>query len=248
MFGRAPTHHNQAMSDTTTVPVETPAKTGKRARSLINQGLAAELTLAGEVANTAEQPAYAALLVDEGIDAAFIAGLRAKIAEANALVADAGGKTSTKQATTRDEQARRRELLDLIGTVQARAKRKYKIGDPMRDKFFIGEKIGASRTVLESSARAILAHLAADTLPGMKPADVAALQEALDAYLAVQTVQSVGQSGASGARAGFDAKVKEVIKLRREIHYAVEAVWSAKKKANAAIRVEFQLHPDRITR
>lgn len=236
------------MPDTVTAPAETPAKNSKRARSLINQGLATEITLAGEVANTAELPAYATLLAAEGIDAAFITSLRAKIAEANALAADAGGKTSTKQTTTRAERETKNALLDLIGAIQARAKRKYKAGEPARDNYFIGEKIGVSRTLLESSTRAILAHLATDTLPGMKPADVTALQDALDAYLAVQTEQSVGQSGASSARAGYEAKVKEVVKLRREIHYAVEAVWPAKKKANAAIRVEFQLHPDRTTR
>jgi hypothetical protein len=61
----------------------------------------------------------------------------------------------------------------------------------------------------------------------------------------VQTTQTVDQSGASTARAGYEAKVKEVARLRREIQYAVDALWPAKKKANAPIRVEFKLSPDR---
>jgi hypothetical protein len=230
---------------TTTTPPETPAQVAKRSRSLVNQGHAAEITLAGEIANTAELPAYATILADEGIDAPFLTNLRAKIAEAAALVASAGGKTSAKETTTRTEEARKAELVELIGVIQARAKRKYPVGDPLRANYFISQPITASRTLLETSTRSILAHLATDTLPGMKPADVPALQAALDAYLAVQTTQAGEQSGASGARASYEAKVKVVARLRREIQYAVDALWPAKKKTNAAIRVEFKLSPNR---
>lgn len=233
------------MPDTTTAPAEAPAPSAKRSRSFINQSHAAEIILAGEIANTAGLSAYATLLADEGIDAAFLTDLRAKIAEADALVANAGGKTSAKQITTRAEETRKAELLELIATIQSRAKRKYVKGDPRRANYFIAQPIDDSRTQLETCTRAIIAHLATDTLPGMKAGDIPALQAALDAYHAVQTTQTVDQSGASTARAGYEAKVKEVARLRREIQYAVDALWPAKKKANAPIRVEFKLSPDR---
>ncbi len=38
-------------------------------------------------------------------------------------------------------------------------------------------------------------------------------------------------------------KVKEVAHLRRAIQYAVDALWPAKKKASAPIRMEFQTLP-----
>jgi hypothetical protein len=233
------------MPDTTPAPTETPASAAKRSRSSINQTLASEIILAGEIANTAELPAYATVLADEGIDAAFLTDLRAKIAEADTLVANAGGKTSAKQTTTRAEELRKEELLELIVTIQSRAKRKYAKGDPLRANYFIGQRIDDSRVQLETSTRAMIAHLATDALPGMKAGDVPALQAALDAYHAVQTTQSVDQSGASLARAGYEAKVKEVARLRREIQYAVDALWPAKKKASAPIRVEFKLSPNR---
>lgn len=217
----------------------------KRSRSFINQLHAAEIILAGEIANIAEKPDYATLLATEGIDEAFIEDLRTKIEEANALVASAGGKTTDKKATTQTEETRKAELMEKIATIQSRAKRKYPKGNPQRANYYIGQPIDDSRTLLETSATALIAHLATDTLPGMKPGDIAALQAALKAYQTVQTTQTGDQSGASSARGGYEAKAKEVAGLRRQIQYAVDALWPAKKKANAPIRVEFKLSPDR---
>jgi hypothetical protein len=237
------------MPDTPTTPDSTTAtekaKT-KRSRSLINQALATELTLAGELANTAEKPAYAPTLADEEIDTAFITALRTKIDEANTFLASAGAKTAEKKTTTDSEEDLKAELLELIGKVQARAKRKYpQTGDPQRAKYFIGQHLATSRTLLESATQAIITRLASDTLPGMKPADVIALQAALTAYQAVQTMQSGDQSAATTARSQLDAKVKEVAELRRQIQYAADAAWPATKKVNAGVRTEFKLSPNR---
>jgi hypothetical protein len=237
------------MPDITPTPESTPpadtAKT-KRSRSLINTAQAAELTLAGELASTAAKPAYAATLADEEIDAAFITALRAKIAEAETLVAGAGDKTAAKKTTTGNEEGLKKTLLELIGKVQARAKRKYpKAGDPQRGKYYIGEHLATSRTLLETAAQAIITALASDTLPGMKPADVPALQAALAAYKAVQTTQAGDQSGATTARSQLETKVKEVGELRRQIQYAADAAWPSTKKVNAGVRTEFKLSPDR---
>lgn len=228
-------------------PTPTPPAPGKpkRTRSDTNQADAGELTLAGEVAGTAAKADYAADLAGEGIDAAFITGLRAKIREAGTFTASAGGKKADKESDTQREEDLKNALLELIGVVQARAKRKFKLGDPKRAKYFIGQPIESSRTLLETSTQTIVTNLATDALPGMKPADVPALQAALDVYKGVQTDQSGNQSGAAMARAKFEAKVKEVADLRREIQYAVDAVWPASKPANAAIRIEFQIPPDR---
>lgn len=72
-----------------------------------------EITFAGEIVATAELPAYASLLAGEGIDAAFPTDLKAKMTEASALVANAGGKTSSKE-TTLTEAERKQVVLDLI--------------------------------------------------------------------------------------------------------------------------------------
>jgi hypothetical protein len=237
------------MPDTpSTTDTTTPAETAKskRSRSLINQALAAELTLARELANTAAKTTYAPKLAEEEIDAAFLTAMNIEIGKAEALLASAGGKSAEKKTTTGSEEDRKAELLELIGKVQARAKRKYqKTGDPLRAKYYIGEHLAASRTLLENAAQAIITRLATDTLPGMKPADVTALQAALTAYKTVQTTQSGDQSDATTARSQLETKVKEVADLRRQIQYAADAAWPATKKVNAGVRTEFKLSPDR---
>lgn len=232
------------MPDTTPTPAPAPGKP-KRSRSETNQADAAELTLAGELANTAEKTAYAALLAEEGIDAAFLSNLRTKIVQAGGSTASAVGKKAAKKGDTKREEDLKSALLEKIGVIQARAKRKFKPGNPQRAKYFIGKSIESSRSMLETSTETILVNLGSDALPGMKPADAPALKAALKAYRDVQTDQSGSQSGAAGARGDFTAQVKEVADLRREIQYAVDAVWPSSKKANAAIRIEFQIPADR---
>jgi hypothetical protein len=156
-------------TNTATPPPSETAKS-KRNRSLINQAHAAELTLAGELVNTARKTTYAPKLADEEIDGPFIDALVLKIDQANSLLASAGGKTAEKKTTTDNEEELKETLLELIGKVQARAKRKYaKAGDPQRAKYYIGQHIGNSRPLLEASSQAIIERLATDTLPGMKP-------------------------------------------------------------------------------
>ena len=115
--------------DTQPAVAPAPVKTRRR-RSLLNQRHAAALLLAGEIAGTAEKPAYAAALATEGIDAAFVTDLCAKIAEANALAAAAEGRTADRKVATQSEDALRANLLALVSLVQSRAKRKYKAPIP----------------------------------------------------------------------------------------------------------------------
>lgn len=234
------------MPEATTPPpaTATAAKT-KPARSELNQSLIKELTLAGQIAGTTEKDGYAALLAEEGIDATFLTNLRGKIGEAEDLLNGATGKRADQKSTTQREEKLKRALLAKLKVIQTRAKRKYRPGNPLREKFFIGERLESSRTLLENGAQSIVKTLASDPLPGMKPAEAIALQEALRDYRAVQTDQTGDQSEAATRRAALEAKVKEVADLRREIQYAVDAVWPAEDKANAGIRVEFQIPPNR---
>ena len=226
----------------TATPAPEPTPTApKRRRSLLNQHLAAELLLAGEVAGTSEKTEYTAALAAEGIDAAIVTDLRARIAEANALAAAAEGRTVGKEVSTQNEDTCRAALLGLVALVQSRAKRAYKPGDPRRGRYFIAQKIRGSRLLLESSAQTILLHLGEDTLPGMKPEDIVAFQAALTAYSASKTEQTGEQSGATTTRAQFKDKVKAITGLRRHIQYAVDSIWPASRKANAGIRIEFKL-------
>ena len=226
-------------------PTPPPGKP-KRQRSPINQALIDELDQAEQLAATTEKAAYTDQMTDEGIDAAFLANLRTQIGIADTLLATATGNTTDKKITTRQEESLKTDLLDKIQGIQKRVKRKYKeTNDPMREKYFIGERIGSNRPLLERSTHAILAALATDALPGLKPAEVTALDTALTAYTNVQPTQTGGQSDATTNRALLEAKVKEVADLRRELQYAADTVWPARNRANAGIRVEFKIPPNK---
>lgn len=238
------------MSDASATPAAVPApKKSPRAHAPINQALIDELDLAEQLAATAASPDYAGKLADEEIDAAFLANLQAQIEAADNLIGAATGKTADKKAATQREDDFKSALLAQIQKVQIRAKRKYaRPADPMREKYFIGERLDSNRALLERSTRALLATLATDTLKGHKPAATAALKAALEAYVQSQTVQTGGQAGATTTRAALEAQVKAVAALRRELQYAADIAWPADDKANAGTRTAFALPPTKALR
>lgn len=232
----------------TTSPTPTPAPNDppKHTRSPLNQALVDELSLAEQLIATGAKPAYAAKLADEEIDADFLTDLSAKIAEADALVGSTTGKKADKKGITQQEKTLKDALLEELASIQKRVKRKYKsTDDPQREKYFIGERIDSNRGLLERATRAVLKALETDTLPGLKPAHITSLSDALAAYIAIQGGQTGGQSDASSDRTTLESRVKVIAELRREIQYAADILWPASKKAHAAIRTEFQIPPDR---
>lgn len=228
-------------------PTPTP-ETPKRTHGLINKKLASEIAIATEIATTAAKPDYAARLATEGINAAFLADLNAKIADATDLATNALAKRAGKQSDTQAEDQLMADLVERICVIQTRAKRKYAPGDPLRANYLLGKRIDTSRALLEASAQTILKSLATDTLPGGKPADVASLAGALKAYQGVQSIQSGEQANATSARLDYATTAKEVATMRRQIQYAVDALWPAKNPSNAGVRVAFKLTPNRSLR
>ncbi len=226
-----------------------PVRKTPRTRAPVNRAFSREIVLAREIAATAQKDVYAPLLAAEEIDAVFIEKLLQAIEAAHVLLAAAVGNTTDRKSDTRSEQALKDALLLRIATVQARVKRKYpKAGTPARSKFYIGQLLSNSRSLLDSGATAILFALAAEPVPGMKPADIAALRTALAEYRAVQTDQAGDQSHATTSRSRLKDQVGEVAVLRRQLQYAVDAAWPAREKGNAGVRVEFKLNPARAMR
>lgn len=232
------------MPENPPTPPAAPAKP-KRTRSAVNQAWVAELTQAGELVTVASKTEYATQMADEEIDAAWITALNAKITAAQALLNTATGGTADKATATRDEEKLKEDLLSALRQVQQRAKRKYKPNNPQRQKYFINANIADNRATLEEAVDSVLLTLAADTLPGLKPAHKTALEAALAAYKAIQTVQTSAQGDATGARGQLEAKITEIADLRREIQYAADVLWPADNPANAGIRGEFQIPPDK---
>jgi hypothetical protein len=234
-------------ADPVTPPPPAPASP-TRSRSLINQAFIDELTQAEQVAATAALPEYAPALADEEIDAAFVNDFRAKVAAADALVGGAAGKSADRKVASQREDEAKEALLAELQKVQTRAKRKYKdTADPMREKYFIGERLG-NRAMIERVTRAVLATVADDRLPGQKTEGTAALAAALETYVKAQTGHTSDQAGATSERAALEAKVKEVADLRREIQYAADLLWPADKKTHAGIRKAFGLPVNKALR
>jgi len=203
------------------------------------------LDLAERLIAVAQKSDYAAQLADEEIDAMFLTGLAGKISQADPLLGSVTGDTADKENSTLDEENAKQALVAQIAKVQKRAKRKYKSSDPARAKYFIGDRIDANRAQLEGAAKAIEQTLATDTLPGHKTADTQALTDARTAYSASKPAQAGEQSKAASDRIQLEALVKDIADGRRQIQYAADTIWPAGDKANAAIRREFGLPPNR---
>lgn len=168
-----------------------------------------------------------------------------KITQADELLGNTTGDSADKENSTLDEDTAKQALLGQIAKVQKRAKRKYGTNDPARGKYFIGDRIDANRPMLEGAAKAIEQTLATDTLPGHKAADTTALSDARKAYSASKPAQTGEQSKASSDLIQLEALVKDIANDRRNIQYAADTIWPASNKANAAIRREFGLPPNR---
>jgi len=234
------------MSDPTPAPTPTPTpQTSKRTRSPVNKHLVAELDLAERLIAVAQKSDYADKLADEEIDDTFLTALTGKITQADPLLGSVTGDTADKENSTLDEDTAKKALVAQIEKAQKRAKRKYGAKDPARGKYFIGQRIETNRAMLEGAAKAIEQTLATDTLPGHKAADTTALTNARMAYTASKPAQAGEQSKAASDRIQLEALVKDIADGRRQIQYAADTLWPASDKANAAIRREFGLPPNR---
>ena len=135
--------------------------------------------------------------------------------------------------------------------MQARARQKFADTPPARLRdYAIGDrqKINANRSRLEQCAEAILKNLATDALPGVTAQTTTDITAALQAYKQVQTDQLSEQSGAGGARTHLAEAVDAITARRKKIQFAADASWPHENPANAAIRPEFKLPPNRSVR
>jgi hypothetical protein len=231
----------------TPAPAPVPPAKAKAARSPISKELLAELQLATAVAAAAVKADYATQLAKRDIAADYVAELQADIAAAQTLAGQTVGKTAAKQGVTSTEAELKDTLVERLQEVQKAAKQKsVRTGDKtLPKKYGIGSKFSSSRALLEQTADSFLENLKTDTLPGIDAAAVTAIKDALADYRQVQAEQTGAKSGATTGRAGLEAAVAAIARRRREIQLAADAAWPASKKANAGIRGEFGLPPDK---
>ncbi len=137
--------------------------------------------------------------------------------------------------------------MKLLKSVQKAVKQKAtRTGDStLLKKYAVGSKFYSSRAPLEQTANNFQAGLATDKLPGIGQDDNKALRQALEAYAKVQTDQTSAQSGATTERANLETAVADIARRRREIQYAADLLWPVSDPANAGIRREFKIPPDK---
>ena len=228
------------------VPAPQPDTTKpKRTRGVVNKAHEEAVSKTEKVIAIRNNPAYKAVLEEREIDDPFVTGLSTDCSTARGFLGQVVDKTSDKTGATQAESDTKRALVKLTREVQAAAKQKHD-GDAneLRD-YYVGQNIDQNRSTLEQAVAAILKKLETNTLPGIKPATVTALSDALKAYKDSDSTQSGKQSAASGTRISLEDLIEKINKGRRKILFAVEGAWPSDNPANAPIRREFDLPPNR---
>jgi hypothetical protein len=235
------------MPDPTTTPAPQPdAKKQKAPRGLVNKAHEDTVSKTEKLVATAKKAAYAPTLAEREIDDAFVTALAGKCDTARGFIGQAVDKTTDKTGATKAETAAKTTLVGLAREVQRAAKQKYADDKPEELKDYgIGSNIDQNRAALEQAVAGMLEKLKTNTLPGITPAKVTALGDALKAYKATNVDQAGAQTDAAGKRLSLDSLIASINKDRRKILFAVEAAWPSTAKANAPIRTEFGLTPDR---
>jgi hypothetical protein len=224
-------------------------KKPKVTRGIINQNLLDALDKAGVVLTAARKADHAASLAAREISAECLNQFEADIAVCKARVGKANELTNQVRLATQTESEARDDLLAALREIQAAAKQKYARSAPLQMKdYFVSERLDPSRAALVQVADSISEKLKADTLPGITPAKVAGLKTLRDAYVGANAAQADAQSKSSTEREAIEAAVGSITDRRVQIQFAAEAEWPASNKANAPIRREFQLPPDRPLR
>ena len=236
------------MPDTTPTPAPQPdpKKKAPRPRGLVNKAHEDAVSKTEKLIATAKKAAYAPTLAEREIDDAFVTVLGDKCDTARGFMGQAVDKTTDKTGADKAEVAAKTTLVGLAREVQRAAKQKYADDKPEELKDYgVGSNIDQSRSTLEQTVTGMLEKLKTNALPGITPVKVAALDAALKAYKDTDTAQAGAQTDATGKRVSLDDLIASINKDRRKILFAVEAAWPCDNKANAPIRTEFGLTPDR---
>lgn len=248
-------------------PPPSPAKT-RKPRGPIDAATLAQLqkdeeTILAVKQQMAADAAFTTALSSHFLDAAntiaittaSVDTLASQAAAARQTAGDAIGGTATHADITDQEDTRKGDLLASIQNAQARAKGKYEENAPAKLKeYWIGQAL-SSRSKIEEAGAAIYnlirttddsggAITPQDTLPGFNQAAIDLLKTRLDAYVGIQTDQTLAQGGASGARTTFKSQCDQISRRRRKLQLAIDAEY-APGLANAAFRKQFGLQGDK---
>ena len=243
------------MADTTPTPTPTPAPKTKRPPSAVNRKHVAELANSRAVAKAAADPANAALLAGVDFDATLPGQMNGLAERTETAIGKLTGARAAGTDMTAQQLAARDALLAVIAPIQTAARRKYTgLHDLLRQAYFIGGHL--SHEALQEvsiAAIAIRDRLVAvppsttpvDTLPGVKPAQITALSNAITLYAENVTAGDEQQNQNAGALNAIETNLATLAGMRHQVQLAAEQAVPWRTPGVAATRAAFLLPDDR---
>lgn len=250
------------MTESTPTPPapEESAPATQRSRSVINTKYLDEIELIRELVIQARLPECVAPLTERECLPAEIDTLEETARDLNATALKAVGRSAARKMDTEGEDQARQRLLDAITPIRTGAKRKYRGAgnEAGRSTYFVNESTSVSLERLLFIAGSILLKLAPqpdpsgtgtlppeDTLKGVTASDIAELQQAHDAYIDTDSLQTTTNNEAGTLRQKLEALFVEVRAQRIDLQLAADQAWPHTKPENAAIRRAFGIPENR---
>jgi hypothetical protein len=222
-----------------------PAKP-KRTIFALNKRQQTEVTRALSIVTVSRKAAYAPVLAENKITAAFITTLETDAKAAQTKSEGAWNCTKAKEGFTADEKDTKKALLKNLRCIQAAARNEYQESDPDKvGMYLVGQNITDSRVKLESSATAIINRAMVDLPGSITPAFVGDTQTKLDAYIASHGSQQSELGQGKQFRQQRNDQVLSIIARRKKVQYAADTAWPPSAPGSAKARVEFQLPKNR---
>ena len=241
------------MPDPAPTPAPAPApKT--QPHGYFNQAQLEDIRIAGDLLPVARSDSHKATLATKDIDAAYLDGLDAAIAQARAKMSATGQAHSGQQPATLNASDAERALITALQGIQAAAKQKHRMlsedDDPATDfatdGYLIGQRLNPNRATLLQNAAALQGKAATDSLPGYKtPESLAAIGKAIEDYQTATATQAERELDSEKDRIARDNLVRKINARRMAIQHAADALWPYTDSDNTPTRRAFQLPPDR---
>jgi hypothetical protein len=244
------------MTDPTPTPAPAPQPAAKtRKHGIVDKRQEQSVALAEKVVAAATKPEYATTLdTEHEITPDFIAQLGSDTATARGSLGQIVQSAVAGNVATGGKAGSQKTLMQSIRKIQAATRQKYAGTQPtlLKD-YFIGQKIDATQFTPEEIGTAILNRISppdgsttpADVLPGINAPKIAALSSALAAYTTAWSAQTSAQSDKVKGHFALGVLVKSINDRRRLVQYAVDGEWPFDDAANAPIRREFGIPPNR---
>ncbi len=230
--------------------VSKPKKTSGK-RGFLDRGLEDDFTLAGNCHREAVKPEVAPKLLERAWTAANQLALGESLDRCGKIVLRLKALRTGKITRTDEEEADRAELLAALAPILKGARRSYPNGSAERAAYGIGEKLAnrSTRDLLGFAAYGFAQLGGAapkDTLKGVLPAEIAALDTLHQKYRNADFAQADAQKDSATLLAELRAEVEQTLNpLRRDLQGAADQAFTHRDKLNAEQRKAFGLMPDR---